>query len=236
MWRPSAERIKRANLTRFVAFLRERGEFVGGRGDVPLEYGVLHEWSVTHRERFWRAVVDFCGIVGDGIASASHVGLARMAPPDQRLGPMWFVGARLNFAENLLRYRDERTAIVAWTEQGRQQQLSFGELYDEVARVAAGLRGMGVTVGDRVVGFMPNLPETVIAMLAATSIGAVWSSCSPDFGVQGVLDRFGQITPKVLICADGYRYTPARSSAVSLVSVRSRNASGHRACDRRAVS
>jgi acetoacetyl-CoA synthetase len=206
IWRPSVERVQGANLTRFVAFLRGRGEFVGGREDVPLEYGVLHEWSVTHPERFWRAVVDFCGAGIGGIDEASCVGLDRMAPPDDQLGPKWFVGARLNFAENLLRYRDEQHAIIAWNEEGRQQSLTFQELYQEVARIAAWLREAGVGVGDRVAGFMPNIPETVIAMLATTSLGAIWSSCSPDLGVQGVLDRFGQITPKVLVCADGYRY------------------------------
>jgi len=129
-----------------------------------------------------------------------------MAPPDLELGPRWFVGARLNFAENLLRFRDDRPALVFWNENGRQRALSYTELAGEVAALAAALRGVGVRVGDRVAGFMPNLPETVIAMLATASIGAIWSSCSPDFGVSGVLDRFGQIQPKVLFCAASYRY------------------------------
>lgn len=206
IWRPSVERVREANLTRFVAFLRGRGEFVGGRGDVPLEYGVLHEWSVTHPERFWRAVMDFCGATINGVDGAACVGLDRMGPPDDRLGPKWFVGAELNFAENLLRYRDEQPAIIAWNEEGRQQLLTFDELYQEVVRIATWLQEVGVGVGDRVAGFMPNIPEAVIAMLATTALGAIWSSCSPDFGVQGVIDRFGQITPKVLVCAEGYRY------------------------------
>lgn len=205
-WRPSAERVQCANLTRFVSFLRERGEWGGGGDGAPFDYDVLHEWSVTHRERFWRAIADFCGAEVDGLAEAHCIGLDRMAPPDDAVGPKWFVGARLNFAANLLRHRDDRPAIVAWNEEGRQRALTFRELADEVARVAAAFREMGVATGDRVGGFLPNLPETIIAMLAATSIGAVWSSCSPDFGVQGVLDRFGQIAPKVLVCADGYRY------------------------------
>jgi acetoacetyl-CoA synthetase len=198
--------MEQANLTRFISFLRGQSEVVGEGDCAQIEYGVLHEWSVTHRERFWRAVADFCGAQVDGFAEASCIGLDRMAPPDDLLGPKWFVGGRLNFAENLLRYRDDRTAIIAWNENGRQRTLTFAELYDEVRRIAGWLSSVGVTVGDRVVGFMPNIPETVIAMLATTSIGAVWSSCSPDFGVQGVLDRFGQIEPKVLVCADGYRY------------------------------
>jgi acetoacetyl-CoA synthetase len=134
------------------------------------------------------------------------IGRDRVAPPDPELGPAWFVGTRLNFAENLLRYRDERDAIVSWNERGAQRRLSYRELYDDVARVAAALLALGIGPGDRVAGFMPNIPETVIAMLATTSIGAIWSSCSPDFGVSGVVDRFGQIQPRVLFCADGYRY------------------------------
>jgi len=171
-----------------------------------MAYGVLHEWSVTHRETFWRALIDFCEVRIAGMDAASCIGLDRMAPPSDGVGPRWFVGATLNFAENLLRYRDAQPAIISWNEEGRQQQLTFAELYAEVARVAAGLRAMGVGVGDRVAGFLPNLPETIVAMLATASIGATWSSCSPDFGVQGMFDRFGQIAPKVLICADGYRY------------------------------
>jgi acetoacetyl-CoA synthetase len=206
IWTPSSEQVSRANLTRFVAYLRERGVIASGHGDDLMAYAVLHEWSVTHRETFWRALVDFCGARIDGMETSTCVGLERMAPPTVEQGPRWFVGATLNFADNLLRYRDDRVAIVSWNEEGRQQALTFAELYAEVARVAAGLRAMGVVVGDRVAGFLPNLPETIIAMLATASIGATWSSCSPDFGVQGMFDRFGQIAPKVLFCADGYRY------------------------------
>src|SRR5688500_4720717 len=129
-----------------------------------------------------------------------------MAPPDPDLGPRWFTGARLSFAENLLRFDDERTAIVAWRARGARR-LSYAELRREVARVASGLRAAGVGVGDRVAGFLPNIPETVVAMLATSSLGAIWSSCSPDFGVKGVIDRFGEIEPKVLVVADGYKYS-----------------------------
>ncbi|MGI8549054.1 MAG: AMP-binding protein, partial [Gemmatimonadaceae bacterium] len=180
IWRPSPEQVRDANFTHFVAFLRERGVLPAGRAGVPLEYGVLHEWSVTHPEQFWRAVADFTGFIAHGFDTSECVGLDRMAPPDPRAGPRWFAGTTLNFAENLLRFRDDRPAIIAWNEQGPQQQLSFAELGHEVARVAGALRGTGVTVGDRVAGFLPNIPETIIAMLATTSIGAVWSSCSPD--------------------------------------------------------
>src|SRR5262249_31106739 len=127
---------------------------------------------------------------------------------DPALGPSWFPGARLNFAENLLRFRDDTRAIVSWNESAaeRQRALSFAELRDAVAAVAGALHAHGVQPGDRIAGFLPNLPETIIAMLAAASCGAIWSSCSPDFGIPGVVDRFGQIRPRLLFCADGYRY------------------------------
>src|SRR2546422_2345809 len=126
-----------------------------------------------------------------------------MAPPDPAKGPRWFPGARLNFAETLLRRRDAHPALVACNEPGGRRELSYAELHGEARRVAAALEAAGVRPGDRVAAFMPNVPETVIAMLAATSLGAVWSSCSPDFGVAGVVDRFGQIAPRILFCADG---------------------------------
>ncbi len=145
------------------------------------------------------------------------IGLDRMGPPDPVLGPRWFPGSRLNFAENLLRFTDDRTALVFWNEHGRQRELSYATLTKEVVRVAAALNNEGVTAGDRVAGFLPNLPETVVAMLAATSLGAVWSSCSPDFGTNGIIDRFGQIRPRVLFCADGYRYAGKEVDSLSRV-------------------
>ncbi|MEP6905782.1 MAG: acetoacetate--CoA ligase [Gemmatimonadales bacterium] len=180
-------------------------------GDAPVTYAELYQWSVLHPEEFWPKVWSFFGLIasdlGDGRQWDEVVrGLGRMAPPDPDLGPRWFMGARLNFAENLLRYRDDRDAIVAWNEAGFQKKLSYAELHREVARVAAALRAAGIKTGDRVAGFLPNVPEAMIAMLAAASIGAVWSSCSPDFGAQGVLDRFGQIEPVVLFCTTRYRY------------------------------
>jgi acetoacetyl-CoA synthetase len=171
----------------------------------------LHAWSVAHPSDFWPAVWGFCGVIADELGADRQwddvlVGGDRVAPPDPVLGPRWFTGARLNFAENLLRRRDDADALVLWTESGRGRSLSFAALARDVARFAAFLRAEGVVAGDRVAGFIPNIPEAVIAMLAATSIGAVWSSCSPDFGAAGVLDRFGQIEPTVLVTADGYRY------------------------------
>jgi acetoacetyl-CoA synthetase len=210
MWTPSPERIARANLTRFIAQVRALGE--DGRAESVHDFESLYEWSIRNVELFWLEVRRFGGIVAGppepGIACERVlVGRDRLAPPDPVLGPNWFVGTTLNFAENLLRYRDDREAIVAWNEHGAQKRLTYAELFGEVARVAAGLRALGVKAGDRVAGFMPNIPETVVAMLAATSIGAIWSSCSPDFGVAGVLDRFGQIRPRVLFCADAYVYS-----------------------------
>ena len=207
IWEPSAERIAGANLTKFIAQVRQLGDRTASIG----EYDALYDWSVRDLELFWLEVVRFCGVtwgMRDPALACERplIGRDRVAPPDPVLGPRWFVGSRLNFAENLLRHRDERDALVAWNERGFQRRITYAELHAEVARVAAALRDAGIGPGDRVAGFMPNIPETVVAMLAATSIGAVWSSCSPDFGVGGVLDRFGQIQPRVLFCAESYLY------------------------------
>jgi acetoacetyl-CoA synthetase len=208
MWSPTREQVARAQMTRFNVFVRARGITAVRDGD----YQSLYDWSVRHIAEFWPAMWEYAGIVaqprGDRLPWDRVVrGADRVAPPDPQKGPKWFEGANLNFAENLLRFRDEHPAIVFWNELGRQRTLSYAELYDEVARTAAALRAVGVHAGDRVAGFMPNIPETAIAMLATASLGAIWSSCSPDFGVSGVFDRFGQIEPKVLFCADGYRYS-----------------------------
>lgn len=154
---------------------------------------------------------------GGGAWDAVLIGRDRMAPADPLLGPIWFEGARLNFAENLLRRRDDGVAIIARDERGPLRRLTFGELAGEVAAVAASLRGAGIVPGDRVAGFLPNIAESVIAMLAAASLGAVWTSCSPDFGAKGVLDRFSQVEPRVLFCADGYRYAGKEIDCVDRV-------------------
>src|SRR5215208_2258208 len=203
LWVPSAERVARANMTRFINFVQHEAG-----GEEVRDYAALYHWSVERPEEFWHAVRDFCGVIGEVTHADDEAGwgLDRMAPPDPRLGPAWFPHLTLNFAENLLRFRDVRTALVSWSEQGRRRAVSYAGLYAEVAAFAASLRVLGVRPFDRVAGFVPNTIEAVVAMLATTSLGAVWSSCSPDFGAKGVLDRFGQIQPRVLVCADGYRY------------------------------
>jgi acetoacetyl-CoA synthetase len=193
IWSPGPVRRQTANIRRFIDLVRS--ELDPGIYD----YRDLYGFSIEHPRQFWRAVWDFCGIQG-------RPGSVVVEDFDRFPGARWFPEARLNFAENLLRHRDDRPALVFQSETGDTRQLTYAELYAEVARVAAALREMGIGKGDRVAAFMPNLPETVIAMLAATSIGAIFSSCSPDFGIDGVVDRLGQIEPKVLFCANAYSY------------------------------
>ncbi len=194
IWRPSAARVADSNLTRFTACLNARkGLTLGGYED-------LYAWSVSRPAEFWTELARFADVRADWGAGPviAHAG--------SMPGARFFPEARLNFAENLLRHDDDHAAIVFVNERGARRKISHRELRREVARVAAGLRAAGVGAGDRVAGFLPNLPEAAIAMLATASLGATWSSCSPDFGVHGVLDRFGQIAPKALFTADGYFY------------------------------
>jgi acetoacetyl-CoA synthetase len=193
IWSPGPARRQTSNIRRFMELVRSELD-PGVR-----QYEDLHRFSVEHPRQFWRAVWEFCGVVGTpGDTVVEH--------PERMPGARWFPGARLNFAENLLRFRDERPALCFRSETGATAEYSYAELHAAVARTAKALRDAGVGTGDRVAGYLPNLPETVIAMLAATSIGAIWSSCSPDFGIDGVVDRLGQIQPRVLFCADAYSY------------------------------
>ena len=194
IWEPTAERKKSANLARFIALVNER------HARSISTYRQLQEWSVNNIPDFWALMWEFAGVK----ASVPYEAPARN--PGDMLGVKWFPGARLNFAENLLRFRDDRTALVFKGEAAPPRRLTYAQLYGEVGRLAKSLGNSGVGVGDRVAGFMPNMSETVIAMLATTSLGAIWSSCSPDFGPGGMLDRFQQIEPKVLFTADGYSY------------------------------
>lgn len=195
LWQPNLERITRSELYRFTAFVKARFP----EAEVS-DYQQLHQWSITATEDFWRSIWDYCDVISSQSSGLVVTDLDRMP------GASWFPEARLNFAENLLRRRGDSTAIVSLLENGGRSEVSFDALYAQVAALSAALKSHGVVAGDRVAGFMPNVTETVVAMLAATSLGAVWTSCSPDFGFQGVMDRFGQVKPKVLFAADGYYY------------------------------
>jgi acetoacetyl-CoA synthetase len=199
IWRPSAARVADTNLTRFMDRLNTR------KGLRLRDYGALYTWSIEEPAEFWREFADFAAVRvdwGSGPAIAGDSGQASTQMP----GARFFRDAHLNFAENLLRYEDEQPALVFRNERGTRREISYAQLRGTVARIAAGLQAAGVVAGDRVAAFMPNLPETMLGMLATASLGATWSSCSPDFGVPGVVDRFGQIAPKVLLTADGYFY------------------------------
>jgi len=194
LWTPSAEQIESARITALRRAVNERW------GTDLADSTALWRFSVEEREKFWPSVIDFAGL------KAETWGETVLVDADRMPGAKWFPDARLNFAENLLRRRDEADGLVFWGEDRVRRRLSFAEVYDATSKLQQALKAEGVGPGDRVAGYLPNMPEAVIAMLATTSLGATWSSCSPDFGLQGVLDRFGQIEPKVLITCDGYFY------------------------------
>ncbi len=203
LWTPARERARDANIVRF----KDRMARAWGV-ELP-DTDALYEFSIAEREKFWRGVCDFAGL------KAQTWGERVLVDGDLMPGAKWFPDARLNFAENLLGRRDDADALVFRGEDKVRRKLSFAELHDRVSRLAQALRALGVRPGDRVAGYLPNMPETAVAMLAAVSLGATWSSCSPDFGVQGVLDRFGQIAPKVLFAADAYRYNGKRHATLA---------------------
>ncbi len=187
LWTPSRERAQASELARFMRLAGKTS------------YEELHRWSIERSADFWELVWRFAEVRGE-------IGDRRLIDADRMPGARWFPDARLNYAENLLRERDAAPAITFWGEDRVKRRLSKRQLYDLVSRIAQALADAGVKKGDRVAGYLPNVPEATAALLATASLGAVWSSCSPDFGVQGVLDRFGQIEPKILFCADGYIY------------------------------
>src|SRR5437870_5700141 len=194
LWTPSGERVKQANLTRFLAFVNKKyGLSLGS-------YPELYRWSVEKPIEFWSAMWDYAGIISSKKFEAVVDDLSTFP------GANWFSGARLNFAENLLRFRDERVALISRSEGRARSSLTYSDLYGKVARVANGLRETGVRAGDRIGGYLPNIEEAAIAMLAATSIGAVWACCGAELGSGAVLDRLGQIKPRVLFAVDGYVY------------------------------
>ncbi|MBM3372747.1 MAG: acetoacetate--CoA ligase [Betaproteobacteria bacterium] len=194
LWQPSPGRIASAKLTAFMRYVAQHG------GPDCTTYPQLYDWSVSRPADFWSAVWAFCGVIAE--RGSDRV----LEHPGRMPGARWFPDARLNYAENLLKQAGKGDAIVFRGENRVAGRLSHDEMRHEVSRFAQALRAAGIKAGDRIAGYMPNLPGTVIAMLAASSIGAVWSSCSPDFGVQGVVDRFGQIEPRILVAADGYFY------------------------------
>ncbi len=205
LWEPSEERIKSTNIYRFMTRVNDT------YGTSFTEYTPLWEWSVDHLEDFWAEAWKFLDI-------KVSVPYGKVIQDKEKMpGARFFVGSKLNFAENLLRFRDDRTALVFRGEDTVRRTLTYNQLFSEVAQTAAALKAQGVKPGDRVVGFVPNMPESIIAMLAATSLGAIWSSCSPDFGIKGVLDRFGQTRPKVLFTADGYFFKGKPLSSIERI-------------------
>ena len=192
IWKPNESQILNANVTKFISFVNQE------RGLKLSNYWDLHQFSIDHSDNFWRLCADYCGAVGD-FSGPERVG-------ESMVDTQWFPEAKLNFAETMLSRRDEKDAIVFRGENKIELRLSFADLYLQVAKVQSHMRSCGVGPGDRVAAFLPNHPAAIIGMLATTSIGAIWSSCSPDFGKQGVLDRFGQIEPKMIFVVDGYYY------------------------------
>jgi len=205
VWEPDEARRSQANLTRFMAFVR------GTYASEVSSYSDLYAFSINRPASFWSAVWDFCGVIAEGSREPA------VLDGDQMPGARWFPNVRLNFAENLLRFRDGRVAFIAANELGARRSFTYRELRAEVSRLAQALAAAGVGPGDRVAGYLPNIPEAVIAMLATASLGAVWSSCSPDFGAFGVVDRFGQIQPKILFATASYSYGGKRFDCLERV-------------------
>ena len=208
LWAPDPEQVRVARITRFISHINDRHGLT-----LDSDYFSLQDWAVANPRDFWSGVWKFCEVI------ASHCGDSVLEDAEKFPGARWFPQARLNFAENLLRYRDDRIALVSLRENGERREISYANLYLRVAKLASALRAQGVVPGDRVAAFIPNIEEAVVAMLATTSIGAVWSSCSPDFGINGAKDRIGQIQPKVLFVADGYYYDSKAYDSLLRVSV-----------------
>ena len=194
LWEPSQEKIRESNIIAFIEAIES-----DWKTNID-DFEGLYEFSVQESEKFWQSLISFAGVI------AETWGENVIKNPGKMPGAVWFPDANLNYAENLLRRKDNSDALVFWGEDQVKLRFSHKELFDEVSRVAQAMRAKGIVAGDRVGGYMPNMPQTIIVMLAAVSIGAIWSSCSPDFGVQGVLDRFGQIEPKMIFVCDGYFY------------------------------
>ncbi len=203
LWTPTPERVRASQMHGFLQRAAAKFGF-------EAEWEALRTWSITRPDQFWGECLSFVGIEPSAPATSTMSGAGM-------LGTTWFEGLRLNYARHLLRFDDDNDALIFEDERGVRGRMSHRELRAQVARCAAALRGVGVRKGDRVAGFMPNIPETIIAALAAASLGAIWSSCSPDFGVRGILDRFGQIEPTVLFACDGYAYNSKPIETVSRI-------------------
>jgi len=205
-WKPTEQQITNSNMYKFM-------QSVNARYDLRMtSYDQLYQWSIENIPDFWRHFWQYADV------QYSNTCDEVLDDPNKMPYAKWFTGATLNFAQNLLRFRDDRLAIIFKGEGQTPVKITYARLYNEVAKVAKSLKDLGVKKGDRVAGFMPNMPETIIAMLAATSLGAVWSSCSPDFGINGVLDRFGQVKPKVLFTANGYYFKGKQFNLLEKVS------------------
>ena len=210
LWQPGEDRIRRSNMTAFMAAVAERWEI-----DVS-DTDALHQFSVTERQKFWQSVIDYAAI------RAETWGERVLIDGDKMPGAIWFPDARLNFAENMLTLPggvdSDAEAMVFRGEDAARRRLTFGDVRDRVSVLAQAMAAAGIEAGDRVAAYLPNMPETITAMLAANSLGAVWSSCSPDFGAQEVLERLGQIEPKILFAVDGYHYNGKRHDSLSKTS------------------
>lgn len=191
VWTPSQDQILNSNLKKFTEFVEEN------TGKHFKSYDELHHFSISNPE-FWRFIIEFCKVEGEWNGPIYE--------GENIFSAQWFPQSKLNFAENMLKNRSDNEALIFRCEDRISKTLSFAELYNQVSKTAQHLKELGVTKGDRVAGFLPNFAGSIVAMLATASVGAIWSSCSPDFGEQGVIDRFGQIEPKVLFCVDGYFY------------------------------
>src|SRR2546428_9300016 len=205
LWQPSERAIEEAQVTQFAR------QIVRKRRLELNSYPEFYRWTVDNPEEFWSDVWDFCGVI------ASRRGSSVLVDCDKMPGARWFPEARLNFAENLMRRGDRGDAFVLWDERGFQRRVSFADLYSDVSRAVQALQALGLRAGDRAAAFIPNIPEAGMLALAALSQGIVWSSCSPDFGVEGVRERCEQSEPKVLCCADGYLYNGERHDSLERV-------------------
>ena len=205
MWQPTEKQINNSQMIDYMQFVNQKF------GLSLKDYSQLYNWSIEKAENFWGSFWEYSKIIHQSPYSVVVDDISKMP------GAKWFEGATLNFAENLLRYRDDRIAIHFYGEDGTQSSLSYRKLYDQVSRLVQSMCEMGIVKNDRVVGFMPNIPETIIAMLATSSIGAIWSSCSPDFGIKGVLNRFKQIEPKLIFTTDSYWYNGKQIDCISKV-------------------